>query len=70
MNTQLPLISYLTYQPKQFYFMPSFTFQVFSPTSTAIVVICEKGPAFVTEFTAGEVAEIEEIASRVHRLPQ
>ena len=40
---RLPLIGYLSYQPKLFYELPSFTFQVFNSVSTATVVISHKG---------------------------
>jgi hypothetical protein len=68
---QLPLLSYLSYQPKQFYYLPSFTFQVFAAhaSSTATILICEKGPEFITAFSAQETAEIEERASWVGKLP-
>lgn len=51
MGEKLPLIHYLSYQPKQFYYLPSFTFQVYCPTSTATVLISEKGAPFVLSFS-------------------
>lgn len=42
-NEQLPLIRYLSYQPKLFYNLPSFTFQVFNSASTSVVIISHKG---------------------------
>ena len=44
MAEKLPLIDYLSYQPKQFYYLPSFTFQVFCSSSTSTIIISETGP--------------------------
>jgi hypothetical protein len=43
MCIKLPLISYLSYQPNQFYSIPSFTLQVISEYSVCIVVVSERG---------------------------
>jgi hypothetical protein len=68
-NQKLPLIQYLSYQPKLYYHLPSFTFQVFNAISTAMVIISQKGPEFRTDYTAEEIGEIEEKASWVTKLP-
>ena len=65
----MPLIDYLSYQPKQFYYLPSFTFQVYCSTSTSTVMISEKGQEFITEFSGEEIIKIEQGAALVGKLP-
>lgn len=52
LSLKLPLINYLSYQPKQFYYLPSFAFQIYNPISTCTIVISEKGTPFETIFSS------------------
>lgn len=52
MTKKLPLISYLSYHPKLFYLLPTFTIQVSNNVSACTVVFLEKGVEFVNEFSA------------------
>ena len=51
MTKKLPLINYLSYHPKLFYLLPTFTIQVSNSVSACTIVFSEKGPFFVNEFS-------------------
>ena len=56
MTKKLPLINYLSYHPKLFYLLPTFTIQVSNNVSVCTIVFSEKGNAFGNEFGWEEIA--------------
>jgi hypothetical protein len=43
MTKRLPLLGYLSYRPRLFYLLPTFTLQVATPASACTVIISERG---------------------------
>ena len=68
--TSLPLIDYLTYRPKLFYRLPSFTVQVSNQHSACTLIFAEKGLPFRTDWTTSEVEEVEAQAGSYHKMPK
>jgi hypothetical protein len=58
-NEKLPLIRYLSYHPKLFFLLPTFTLQVSTYNSVCTIIISEKGIPFTTEFSPEEIQTME-----------